>query len=350
MSRMSRRRYRVLLVDDSPYTRQVLREMLEAEPLVGEVDSAGNGRIALDKALHRPPDLVLLDLQMPVMDGFTFLRLFRGHSAAPVLVISALTELQYVEKALDLGASGFIAKPTDAYRDLKSIGRELQAKLRVHLGNAPEPGTHAARVPPPPPLLSPSADGEPFPVVVIGSSSGGPPTLQYLLTSLPSTLRAAVLIAQHLPPGFTQSFAQRLNNLIAPPVGEARDGQPVEAGTVVISPGGRNLAVRNGPGGARLYLEEPGSTVQVPSVNRLFTTAAEVLGPRVTGFVLTGMGRDGADGVRAVKAAGGVVYAESEETAAIYGMPREAAATGCVEELLPLPEIATRLIAVVGGA
>jgi len=343
---MSRRRYRVLLVDDSPYTRQVLREMLEAEPLVGEVDSAGNGRIALDKALHRPPDLVLLDLQMPVMDGFTFLRLFRNHSAVPVLVISALTELQYVEKALDLGASGFIAKPTDAYRELKSIARELQAKLRVHLADAPEPGEYPARVPP---ILPPPAGGAPFPVVVIGSSSGGPPTLQYLLTSLPSTLSAAVLIAQHLPPGFTQSFAQRLNSLIGPSVREARDGQAVEAGTVVISPGGRNLALRNGPGGARLCLEEPSSTVQVPSVNRLFTTAAEVLGPRVTAFVLTGMGRDGADGVRAVKAAGGVVYAESKETAAIYGMPREAAATGCVEELLPLPEIATRLIEVAGG-
>ena len=127
---------RVLVVDDSPYTRQVLREMLEANPLGVEVDGAGNGQIALDKALHRPPDLVLLDLQMPVMDGFTFLRLFRRHSAAPVLVLSSLSDLGHVEKALALGASGFIAKPGDAYRELKSISRELSAKLREHFEGA----------------------------------------------------------------------------------------------------------------------------------------------------------------------------------------------------------------------
>ncbi|HSH69557.1 MAG TPA: chemotaxis protein CheB, partial [Deferrisomatales bacterium] len=332
---MRRSGRRVLVVDDSPYTRQVLREMLEAEPLVGEVEVAGNGQIALDKALRKPPDLVLLDLQMPVMDGFTFLRLFRRHSAAPVLVVSALRDLAQAEKSLELGASGFIAKPADAYRELKLISRELSAKLREHLAGAR----------PAAPASAPSgAGGAAFPVVVIGSSSGGPPTLQYLLTGLPASLAAAVLIAQHLPPGFTESFAQRLDGLIPHPVREAQDGQSLTPGEVVICPGGRNLAVRPGSGRERLTLENPRSTLQVPSVDRLFTSAAEVLGPRVTAFVLTGMGRDGSEGVRAVKAAGGIVYAESEETAAIYGMPREAAATGCVEEVLPLPEIAVRLI------
>jgi two-component system chemotaxis response regulator CheB len=330
------------VVDDSPYTRQVLRDMLEADPLVGEVDGAGNGQIALDKALHWPPDLVLLDLQMPVMDGFTFLRLFRRHSAAPVLVVSALSDLGHVEKSLELGASGFIAKPPDAYRDLKLISREVSAKLREHLVRArPAP----REIPPSPTPVQ----GAPFPVVVIGSSSGGPPTLQYLLTGLPVTLAATVLIAQHLPPGFTQSFAQRLDGLIPHPVREARDGQPLAAGEVVICPGGRNLAVRSGSGRQWLALEDPGTTLQVPSVDRLFSSAAEAFGPRVTAFVLTGMGRDGAQGVRSVKQAGGTVFAESEETAAIYGMPREAAATGCVEEVLPLPEIAVRLIEVARG-
>lgn len=331
---------RVLVVDDSPYTRQVLRDMLEADPLVGEVDGAGNGQIALDKALHRPPDLVLLDLQMPVMDGFTFLRLFRRHSAVPVLVVSALSDLGHVEKSLELGASGFIAKPPDTYRDLKLISREISAKLREFLVRA-RPAPREA-----PPTPAPRAS---FPVVVIGSSSGGPPTLQYLLTGLPASLAAAVLIAQHLPPGFTQSFAQRLDGLIPHPVREARDGQPLAAGEVVICPGGRNLAVRSGSDRPWLALEDPGTTVPVPSVDRLFSSAAEAFGPRVTAFVLTGMGRDGAQGVRSVKRAGGTVFAESEETAAIYGMPREAAATGCVEEVLPLPEIAVRLIEVARG-
>ena len=243
---MTRPRRRVLVVDDSPYTRQVLREMLEAEPLVGVVDIAGNGQIALDKALHRPPDLVLLDLLMPVMDGFTFLRLFRRHSAAPVLVVSSLSDLVHVEKSLELGASGFIAKPPDAYRELKLISRELSAKLREHLDGA-RPAAKAA-------APSPTVETL-FPVVVIGSSSGGSPTLQYLLTGLPASLTAAVLIAQHLPPGFTQSFAQRLDSLIPHSVREARDGQPLVPGEVVICPGGRNLAVRPGSGRVRLSLE-----------------------------------------------------------------------------------------------
>lgn len=335
---------RVLIVDDSAYTRQILRRVLEADPLVGAIEVAGNGQVALQKALRAPPDLVTLDLQMPVMDGFTFLRLFRARSAAPVLVVSALADLLNVEKALEMGASGFLSKPEDPYRNLESIAEELRLKLRQHL--AP------SRAPAPP--ARPSArrareEGRDFPVVAIGCSSGGPATLQYLLSGLPPEPRAAVLIAQHMPVGFTAAFAQRLDALLPVRVREGAGGEPVRPGEVVIAPGGGHLVVRRLGAEVRLAVVPAGDDPYAPSVDRLFETAAQAFGPRLTAVILTGMGRDGSQGVRRVKAEGGQVLAESEETAAIYGMPKQAAATGCVDRLLPLPELAVRLMRLWGA-
>lgn len=330
---MHRAGARVLVVDDSPFTRRILRRILAEDPLVGEVDGAANGQVALEKVLRRPPDLITLDLQMPVMDGFTFLRLLRARSSVPVLVVSSYAELANVEKALKLGASGFISKPGDPYRELTAIAGELRVKLRQQLGIE-----RRSRAP-----------AEDHPVIAIGCSSGGPSTLQYLMTGLPRDPRAAVLVAQHMPPGFTETMARRLDGLFPYPVREARHGDPVRPGEVLVGPGGRHLAVRGTGHGASLAVEAPTSELYRPSVDRLLESAAETFGPRLTAVILTGMGRDGARGVRAVKAHGGTVLAESEETAAIFGMPKEAAATGCVDELLPLPEIAVRLIRLAGG-
>ncbi|GAB4255477.1 MULTISPECIES: chemotaxis protein CheB [Deferrisoma] len=334
---------RVLVVDDSPYVRRFLREALEGEPWVAGVEGATNGQTALAKALHAPPDLVTLDLHMPVMDGFTFLRLFRQRSRAPVLVVSAYADLENVDRAMELGANGFISKPEDPYRDLESIVEEVRAKARGALGLWAEPDPAG-----PPPQPAP-ADQDGFPVLAIGASSGGPPGLQYLLSALPPEPRAAVLIAQHMPAGFTAAFAKRLDRVLPFPVREGRDGAPVRPGEVWIAPGGRHMVVRDGPGGVRLGLEEAAGSLYSPSVDRLFETAAEAFGPRLTAVVLTGMGRDGSVGVRAVKARGGRVIAESAHTALIHGMPREAAATGCVDEELPLPEISVRLLRLAAG-
>ena len=340
---MKVREGRVLVVDDSPYVRRFLREVLSAEPGVGVIDGAANGRTALAKAVRSPPDLVTLDLHMPVMDGFTFLRLFRARSRAPVLVVSSHADLGNVERALSLGATGFITKPEDPYRGLDAIAEEVRLKVRQALGRPR--GRREARAAKAAPAVPPPD----FPVVAIGSSSGGPPTLQYLLSSLPQGPGCAVLIAQHMPPGFTESFARRLDRLLDLAVEEAEDGGRVAPGRVLVAPGGRHMALREGPGGPRVVLERPGDDLYVPSVDRLLETSARVLGQRLTAVILTGMGRDGARGVREVRARGGRVIAESRETAAIWGMPREAAATGCVDEVLPLPQIAVRLIRVAGG-
>lgn len=339
---------RVLVVDDSPYARQVLRRILEADPLVASVQGAGNGQVALQSVLTSPPDLVTLDLEMPVMDGFTFLRLFRRRSPAPVLVVSSHADLGNVERALELGASGFVSKPENPYRDLEIIAAELRLKLRQHWlpSAACAPGEAGWIAAEGSSLVSSLRRG--FPVVVIGCSSGGPPTLQYLLSGLSRSPRAAVLVAQHMPVGFTEAFARRLDNLLAVPVREVRTGDPVCPGEVLVAPGGSHLVVRGEGDAAHLDLVPAAGENCAPSVDRLFESAARAFGPRLTAVVLTGMGRDGSQGVRRVKEAGGEVLAESEETAAIYGMPKQAAATGCVDRLLPLPQLAVHLMGLWG--
>lgn len=335
---------RVLVVDDSPYARQVLRRILEADPLVASVQGAGNGQVALQSALKSPPDLVTLDLEMPVMDGFTFLRLFRRRCQAPVLVVSSHADLCNVERALELGASGFVSKPENPYRDLEVIAAELRLKLRQHWLPAASsaPGAAGWIAAEGSSLVVSLRRG--FPVVVIGCSSGGPPTLQYLLSGLPQTPRAAVLVAQHMPAGFTEAFARRLDTLLAVTVREAEAGDPVCPGEVLVAPGGSHLVVRGEGDAAFLDVVPAVGESCAPSVDLLFESAAQAFGPRLTAVVLTGMGRDGSRGVRRVKEAGGEVLAESEETAAIYGMPKQAAATGCVDRLLPLPELAVHLM------
>jgi two-component system chemotaxis response regulator CheB len=259
------------------------------------------------------------------------------------LVVSSHNDLSKVEKSLELGASGFVSKPTNPYQNLQAITTELRLKLRQHLA-PPASSEHGSGRPRKTP-----AERRDFPVLAIGSSSGGPSTLQYLLSGLPRELAAAVLIAQHMPSGFTETFAKRLNALLPHPVGEAGDGDRIRPGVVVVCPGGRNLAVVGSQTHPRVAVEAPGDALYVPSIDRLFETAASTFGARLTVAVLTGMGKDGSQGVRIVKERGGRVIAESEETAAVYGMPREAAATGCVDEVLPLPEIAVRLIRVASG-
>jgi two-component system chemotaxis response regulator CheB len=335
---------RVLVVDDSPYARQVLRRILEADPLVASVQGAGNGQVALQSALRSPPDLVTLDLEMPVMDGFTFLRLFRRRCQAPVLVVSSHADLANVERALELGASGFVSKPENPYRDLEAIAAELRLKLRQHWLPAAGSSPPAARWAAAEGSSLPAFLRRGFPVVAIGCSSGGPPTLQYLLSGLPRAPRAAVLVAQHMPAGFTQAFARRLDTLLAVTVREAEAGNPVCPGEVLVAPGGSHLMVRGEGDAAFLDLVPAVGESCAPSVDHLFESAAQAFGPRLTAVVLTGMGRDGSQGVRRVKEAGGEVLAESEETAAIYGMPKQAAATGCVDRLLPLPELAVHLM------
>jgi two-component system chemotaxis response regulator CheB len=339
----------VLVVDDSAASRDELVRILEDAPGLQVVGVARDGEEALADALRLGPDVVLLDLHMPRMDGFTFLRLLMAARPTPVIVVSAASAKSDVFKCLELGALDFVAKPDrgGALAALRESLLEKCATVRsLRLENLASP-LELPRLTPAParPLLEPPR------VAVVGASTGGPQALQRLLSAFPHDLPLGVLVAQHMPERFTRAFAERLGRASRFGVAEAADGDLVAAGRVLVAPGGCHLEVRRdrGAGGALRAAVLPADARDgagrrhVPSVDRLFASAARALGARVCGVVLTGMGSDGVAGVAAIKAAGGLTLAESEDTAVVYGMPRSAAASGAVDEVLGIPALAARL-------
>lgn len=337
---------RVLLVDDSDASRGELARILEDEgaEIVGQ---ARDGEQALQLVLALRPDVVLLDLQMPRMDGFTFLRLLMARRPTPVIVLSSQSRRQDVFKTLELGALDFVAKPEVG--SLAPVREELLQKCglvrALRIGNlAPHPA--AERDP-----AEPRPSTEPARVVVIGASTGGPRALQDLLGAVPGDVPVGILVTQHMPEKFTRAFADRLARTTAFHVTEALDGDLVTEGRVLVAPGGFHLELRREVEGGRTALrarlvppDADGFSARIcPSIDRLFTSAALAMPRRLCAVVLTGMGSDGAAGAQAVKAAGGLVLAESEETAVVYGMPLAAQAAGKVDEVLPLPALATRI-------
>ncbi len=338
---------RVLLVDDSALNRGELQRLLEMGVDFEVVGHARDGEEALREVMALRPDAIVLDLQMPRMDGFTFLRLLMARRPTPVIVLSSASRRSDVFKSLELGALDFVAKPERG--GLEAVREELLAKCAVIRGLRIENLAIAARPDHEP--IDPRPLAEPARVAVIGASTGGPQALQELLGGLPGDLELAVLVAQHMPAKFTRAFADRLGRTSTCAVAEASDGDLVAAGRVLVAPGGHHLELRRDRAGGplRVALSPPDaggySARYCPSIDRLFTSAALAMPRRLCGVVLTGMGDDGAAGVRAVKAAGGLTIAESESTAVIYGMPRAAVATGKVDVSLGLPEIAGRLAA-----
>ncbi len=345
----SRDLIRVLVIDDSAFSRQTITRMLRTSPLVEVVGVARDGEDALRKTLELGPDLITLDLEMPRMDGFTFLRLVMNKRPTPVLVISGRAGEQDVFKALDLGAVDFIAKPDSrATPELATIQSELIRK--VHATRDLRIEKVRDRIEAPPPVLPrprPTTDWVQVPaapVVVIGSSTGGPSALMQTLAAFSDTPECAFLIAQHMPKGFTKGFSERLDRLTPFFVREASGGEPLVAGSVWVAPGGHHLELESRGGRVVTRLcEVAASDKYSPSVDRLFESAAKHFGPQLLAVVLTGMGDDGRRGVEAVKRAGGTVIAESEETAVIFGMPQQAIRTGCVDCVLPLGEIPTAI-------
>jgi two-component system chemotaxis response regulator CheB len=338
---------RVLVVDDSAFNRRTIIKMLEAVPGIEVVGYACDGEEGLRKVFDLHPDLITLDLEMPRMDGFTFLRIVMAGRPTPVIVISARSEDENVFRALDFGAVDFVAKPSarispelfnireDLVRKVLSGGRTDMTKVlqRNRQAETVAPLTSAAR-----------KGGEQSPsvkqataLVVIGASTGGPPALQTIFSAIREPLPVAFAIAQHMPPGFTRAFAERMNKLSALTISEAADGDLVLPGRVFIAPGGKNLVFERTGQEVRIRVINPSPGQRyVPSVDVLFASAAENFAAKTVAVVLTGMGNDGHQGVMAIKKAGGTVIAESEESSVVFGMPKEAIATGCVDTVVPL--------------
>ncbi|MCP3144786.1 protein-glutamate methylesterase/protein-glutamine glutaminase [Pyxidicoccus xibeiensis] len=332
----------VLVIDDSAHNRRTLSTLLESAPDVRVLDRAADGEEGLKKVLELKPDVVTLDLEMPKLGGYTFLRLLMRTLPTPVIVISSYAHKSDVFKALELGAFDFIAKPPRGTQEaLDGLRGELLDKVRA--ARHVRPGQrHAA-----PGARAMAVAGELPLVVAVGASTGGPPAVQRLLEGLAAEPTPCVLVSQHMPSQFTRAFAERLDRIGPFTVTEACDGDVVQPGHVYIAPGGRHMVVAER--GTRLELHTPPPTPldkYAPSVDRLFTSVAQVLGSKSLAVVLTGMGADGAEGAREVHRAGGEVWAESEETAVVFGMPGEAIATGAVKRVLRLGDIGPALAAV----
>jgi two-component system chemotaxis response regulator CheB len=351
---------RVMVVDDSAFNRRTIGDLLANIEGVEVVGKAADGDEALKLAASLTPDLITLDLEMPRMDGFTFLRLLMARQPTPVIVVSGNSARENVFRALELGALDFIAKPTRTIAsDLSVIEQDLAAKVlmvrqltpagrdvkrRIGRGTSAQSIFAGAAEKMQAPVVAPEKDTTLSRIIVIGASTGGPSALVEVFSQFRAGATAAVVVAQHMPERFTRTFAERLNKLGGLKVTEARDFEPLHPGRAVLCPGGKCLEVVTfGNGYAASVVDPAPSDRFIPSADRLFRSAAEAAGEKVVGVVLTGMGDDGARGVVAIKARGGSVIAESAETAVIYGMPGAAMRTGEVDKSLPLPALAAHL-------
>lgn len=347
---MNRPSVRVLVVDDSAFMRKAIASLLQKGPGIEVIDTARNGIEAIEKARTLRPDLVTLDVEMPEMDGITALRQIKRVCSARVIMISSLTTegSQVTLKALALGADDFLAKAASTTTQIYSLGPELIEKVQALTS-----GRTPLTAPPPRRTATPRLRANDYDLLVIGSSTGGPPILEKIITSLPADFALPVVIAQHMPELFTRSMADRLDALSPLKVLHAEQGAPIDIGQVHVAPGGRHTKVRRRVGGLGLRIEigdEPRSATYRPSVDELFATSAAVAGRRVLAVVLTGMGADGLEGGKLLHAAGGTLLAQDEASCVVYGMPKAVTQAGITAATLTPDEMAAVLRSLVRSA
>ncbi len=344
------KKIRVVVIDDSAYNRRAISKMLESLPGIEVVGYAVDGEEGIRAILDLKPDLVTLDIEMPRMDGFTLLRIIMSRCPTPIIVVSSGGGDDRVFKAMELGALDFIVKPTSGISDellkiRESLHEKVRSVLKLNMAGIKMREsilTNGALVRKKKKLPTAPFDGsaEGINVVAIGSSTGGPPALQSIFSAFSEQPPFAMVVSQHMPPGFTRTFAERLNKLSVLEIREAENGELLQPGKALIAPGGRNMVFQRISDGVAVKIIEPKiGENYVPSVDMMFDSCSAIFGPHLLGIVLTGMGNDGCKGVKAIKSAGGQVLAESEETAVIFGMPREAIATGVVDKVVPLDGI-----------
>ncbi len=345
---------RVLVIDDSAYNRRTITRILEGIPQVSVVGYAVNGEEGLRKITDLKPDLVTLDLEMPRIDGFTLLRIVMQKQPTPIIVVSSKAGDDNVFKALELGAVDFVPKPTarsdnqlfnirdDLIRKVLHCARTDMSKiLRRAVATTParcQMGT--SKVCPAKPLPADKPH-----LVVIGSSTGGPPAVQAILSGMKKSYPLMFAVSQHMPGGFTRAFAERLNKFCDLEVIEAKTGDRLEVGRVLIAPGGKNLLFRRRAGALVAHVADPEPDQRyLPSVDAMFSSAAEYSPIPVLGVVLTGMGNDGSEGVTKIKQHGGQAIAEAEESCVVFGMPKAAIATGQIDAVHPLADICSAIL------
>ncbi|MFP4250543.1 MAG: chemotaxis response regulator protein-glutamate methylesterase [Armatimonadota bacterium] len=338
---------RVLVVDDSAVVRAVLTEELSRAPDIEVIAAATDPYVARDKIVALRPDVLTLDIEMPRMDGLTFLGKLMRHQPMPVVVVSSVSPegSEAAIRALELGAVDVVSKPGSAFTVGDICARlrgsiRTAAAARVHLRHG-EPDAEPGASPAP---AIPRVVRTTHSVIAIGASTGGTTAIREVLTGLPRTTPGTVVV-QHMPEHFTAAFAKRLDEQCAMQVREARDGDAIVPGVALIAPGNRHMVVQRSGARYRVGLRDsPPVHYQRPSVDVLFHSAARHCGRNCLAVILTGMGSDGAAGMLALRKAGAPTIGQDEKTCVVYGMPRAAAEAGAVEQVAPLNEIPRRII------
>ncbi len=352
---------KVLVVDDSAFMRRVIGDIIKDDPRCEVVGTASNGKEALERVKELQPDVISLDIQMPVMDGLSMLKQLNGVRPTPVVMMSTLTKEGATEtiEALELGAFDFVAKPDNIF---KVNSEEIRAELMEKLYLAAQSGSKSTRKFKPSisktmhhrtrltdvRRSSSTAGGEKSSsgvakkLVAIGTSTGGPRALQYVLPYLPGDMDAGVVVVQHMPPGFTKSLAERLNQLSDINVKEAEDGDRIDNGWAYIAPGDRHLNVKERSDGT-MYIElTDGPTVggHKPAVNVMMTSIAKIRQKKLIGVIMTGMGADGTDGLKELHSKKDIhIIAQDEASCVVYGMPKALVESGITDEIVPLDRI-----------
>lgn len=349
---------RVLVVDDSGFFRRRVSEMLNADPLLEVVDTANDGQEAIQKAATIKPDVITMDIEMPVMNGIDATRKIMATTPVPIIMFSSLTTegAKATLDALEAGALDFLPKRFEDIAKDKEEARQLlcqrvRAVARKRAQTSTVSATGIQRTVTQPSTAAPrtfntvaTSKGD-IKLVAIGTSTGGPVALQKVLTKLPADFPLPIVMVQHMPGSFTPAFAERLNTQCAISVKEAEDGESLKPGTAYLAPGGKQMLVDGRPGNAVIRIKEAdASQTYKPSVDITFASITRVYPNETLAIILTGMGADGREGARMLKEKGSPVWAQDEASSVVYGMPAAVAEAGLVEKILPLDDVGTQIV------
>ena len=337
---------KALIVDDSSFMRKSLTHILSSEHSIDVVSTAANGEEALQQVRQLKPDVVLLDIEMPVMDGLTALAHIMAECPTPVLMLSALNkrDAAIAIKSCEYGAVDFITKPSGVISyDIEKLSQEIVAKVKAAAGaNVHKIGLHLPEESYQKRPLKPAMRKQ---IVIIGASTGGPRAVAQVLSGLPRDFPAAIIVVQHMSPEFIPSFVDKLQWVCSISISTAKRSEPIMPGRALIAPGGyQTMIIANGKA-QKIRLSKKASPGDIfPSIDHTMESAARAYGTGTLGVLLTGMGNDGARGLKAIKEAGGSTIAEAESSCIVFGMPKAAIELGCVDEELPLPRIAQTIL------
>ena len=345
---MSAQPVRVLVVDDSALMRKLIPQILETDNSIQVVGTAMDGNFGLKKIDELKPQVITLDLEMPGMGGLDMLKEIMRRHRIPVIVVSShSTEGASVTlKALSLGAFDFVSKPNDVSSRMQEVAQELISKIKAAAQSRGIPIHEATDfpVPVPRPKGKPGEKRAATRIVAIGISTGGPQSLQYLLAQLPADFPGSIVVVQHMPEGFTEMFARRLDECCSLNVKEAQSGDLLLAGRVLICPGSRHMKLKRLPlGDIAILSDDPRVNGHRPSADVMFKSVAEEFGQRALGLLMTGMGEDGAHGLGLIKAAGGMTIAQGEQSCIVFGMPKAAIERGHAMRVVELEALASTL-------